>query len=183
LSQELEEIDRLESELEDARRNATQLDEERSLAGTIRQAIRATGPEMSRRLLGSISRLATSINAEILNQGGIEVEWTTDYEILTRRQGETRGFAQLSGGEQMAAALAVRMAAMRLLSNVRVAFLDEPTAHLDQSRRANLGDQVQRLQGFDQLVVISHDDTFDGLFGHVIRVEKRTGQSRVVVED
>src|SRR5258708_6824794 len=137
---------------------------------------------MTRRLLGSISRLATSINAEILNQGGVEVEWTGDYDIVTRRQGETRGFAQLSGGEQMAAALAVRMAAMRLLSNVRVAFLDEPTAHLDQSRRANLGDQVQRLQGFDQLVVISHDDTFDGLFGHVVRVDKRDGRSRVVDE-
>jgi exonuclease SbcC len=183
LSEELETMDRLEEELAAARQAAERLDEERVVVGLIRQAVRATGPEMTRRLLGSISRLATSINAEILSQGGIEVEWTADYDVVTRRQGENRGFAQLSGGEQMAAALAVRMAAMRLLSNVRVAFLDEPTAHLDQSRRANLGDQVQRLQGFDQLVVISHDDTFDGLFGHVIRVDKRDGRSRVIAED
>ena len=79
----------------------------------------------------------------------------------------------------MAAALAVRLAILRDLSNVRVAFLDEPTAHLDQERRSNLGDQVQRLQGFDQLVVISHDDTFDGLFGHVIHVSRASGQSQV----
>ncbi len=80
----------------------------------------------------------------------------------------------------MAAALAVRLGAMRLLSNLRFAFLDEPTAHLDQARRANLGDQVQRLQGFDQLVVISHDDTFDGLFGHVVRIGSEGGRSRVI---
>ncbi len=80
----------------------------------------------------------------------------------------------------MAAALAVRMAVLRQLTDVRLAFLDEPTAHLDQARRSNLGDQVQRLQGFDQLVVISHDDTFDGLFGHVVRIGRENGQSRVL---
>jgi exonuclease SbcC len=80
----------------------------------------------------------------------------------------------------MAAALAVRMAAMRHLSRIRFAFLDEPTAHLDEARRSNLGDQVQRLQGFDQLVVISHDDTFDGLFGHVVRIAREDGRSRVL---
>ncbi|MGH2459260.1 MAG: AAA family ATPase, partial [Chloroflexota bacterium] len=147
---------------------------------TLRHAVRAAGPEITRRLLARISRMATRINADVLNQSGIELEWTTDYEIITRRGGETRGFAQLSGGEQMAAALAVRLAILRDVSNVRIAFLDEPTAHLDQERRANLGDQVQRLQGFDQLVVISHDDTFDGLFGHVIRIGRENGRSRVI---
>ena len=80
----------------------------------------------------------------------------------------------------MAAALAVRLAATRHLSRIRFAFLDELTAHVDEARRANLGSQVQRLQGFDQLVVISHDDTFDGLFGHVIRIVWENGQSRVL---
>jgi exonuclease SbcC len=179
LETELATIATLARELDTLREAAERLDEERNLAGSIRQAVRSTGPEITRRLLSSISRLASSINAEILNHAGIELEWTADYEIVTRRHGETRAFAQLSGGEQMAAALAVRMAAMRLLSNVRVAFLDEPTAHLDQSRRANLGDQVQHLQGFDQLVVISHDDTFDGLFGHLVRINLQDGRSRV----
>ncbi len=179
LDNALAEIGALESQLSSLRIAADRIEGESNLAGSIRQAIRATGPEITRRLLSGISRLATNINADILNQSGIELEWTADYDIVTRRQGESRGFAQLSGGEQMAAALAVRMAAMRLLSNVRVAFLDEPTAHLDQSRRANLGDQVQHLQGFDQLVVISHDDTFDGLFGHVVRITMQDGHSRV----
>ncbi len=180
LEREIEDARRIELELEEHRRKLERIDDERQLADALRKSIRAAGPEITRQLLARISRMATRINAEILNQAGIELEWTTSYEIVTRRGGETRGFAQLSGGEQMAAALAVRLAILRDLSNIRIAFLDEPTAHLDQERRANLGDQVQRLQGFDQLVVISHDDTFDGLFGHVIRIGRENGRSRVL---
>jgi exonuclease SbcC len=180
LDREIEKIDRLELELAAHRRHLDQIDDDRQLATTLRQSIRSAGPEITRQLLIRISRMASRINAEVLNQSGVELEWTPDYEIVTKRQGETRGFAQLSGGEQMAAALAVRLAILRDLSNVRVAFLDEPTAHLDQERRSNLGDQVQRLQGFDQLIVISHDDTFDGLFGHVIRIGRENGRSHVL---
>jgi exonuclease SbcC len=179
LQRALEQLDRLAGELAERQIQVERLNGERQVATALRQAIRAAGPDITRQLLKRISRTATRINADILNQSGVEIEWTTDYEILTRRQGETRSFAQLSGGEQMAAALAVRLAVLRDLSNVRIAFLDEPTAHLDQERRSNLGDQVQRLQGFDQLVVISHDDTFDGLFGHVVRVGHQDGRSRI----
>ncbi len=180
LTRQIERLRTLERELAELRRDVERLDNERQLADTLRRAIREAGPEITKQILAGISRAASRINAEILNQAGVELEWTTDYEIVTHRQGEARGFAQLSGGEQMAAALAVRLAILRHLSKVRLAFLDEPTAHLDQARRANLGDQVQRLQGFDQLVVISHDDTFDGLFGHVVRIGRENGRSRVM---
>lgn len=173
-------IAELERELEELKAQRDRIAEERQVASSLRNAIRAAGPEITRQLLARISRTAGRINGEILNQPGIDLEWTPEYEIVTRRQGEQRGFAQLSGGEQMAAAMAVRLAVLRDLSNVRIAFLDEPTAHLDQERRTNLGDQVQRLQGFDQLVVISHDDTFDGLFGHVVRLGRQNGASKVL---
>lgn len=81
----------------------------------------------------------------------------------------------------MAAALAVRLALLQAISNVRLAFLDEPTAHMDALRRVNLASQLQKLRSFDQLVVISHDDSFDTLFGHVVRLAKRSGAT--VVED
>jgi DNA repair protein SbcC/Rad50 len=180
LGHRLAEVERAEAELRAIEQAIAQLDLDRQLAGSLRQAIRSAGPEITRQLLGRISRTASRINADILNLSGVELEWTSDYDIVTRRGGEARGFAQLSGGEQMAAALAVRLAILRDLSNARVAFLDEPTAHLDQDRRSNLGDQVQRLQGFDQLVVISHDDTFDGLFGHVIHLGRQEGRTRVL---
>lgn len=173
-------IAKLDREQADLTAERERIGEEKQVAAALRNAIRAAGPEITRQLLSRISRTASRINGEILNQSGVDLEWTPEYEIVTHRQGEQRGFAQLSGGEQMAAALAVRLAVLRDLSNIRIAFLDEPTAHLDQERRTNLGDQVQRLQGFDQLVVISHDDTFDGLFGHVVRVGRQSGASQVL---
>jgi DNA repair protein SbcC/Rad50 len=180
LEVKLRELEAVEAELAEARAQVERLEEERDIANALRKAIREAGPEITGQILARISRTASRINGEILNQSGIEIEWTKEFDVITKRQGEIRGFAQLSGGEQMAAALAVRLAVLRDLSNVRVAFLDEPTAHLDQERRTNLGDQVQRLQGFDQLVVISHDDTFDGLFGHVVRLARQGDVSRVI---
>ncbi|HEX5417542.1 MAG TPA: hypothetical protein VFZ25_17915 [Chloroflexota bacterium] len=175
----LAELARLAEEQAALAAHLDDIDEEKQLAGALRNAIRAAGPEITRQLLARISGSASRINAEVLNQAGIDVELTTDFEIVTRRQRDKRAFSQLSGGEQMAAALAVRLALLRELSGSHVAFLDEPTAHLDEERRSNLGDQVQRLKGFDQLIVISHDDTFDGLFGHVIRIEREDGKSQV----
>ena len=180
LNLELARLHEVEIALAALRRQVESIVNERALAEHVRRSVRDAGPDIADQLLRRISRTASRINAEVLDRSGIDLEWTPDYAIVTRRQGDKRDFSQLSGGEQMAAALAVRLAILRDLSNVRIAFLDEPTAHLDQDRRTNLGDQVQRLQGFDQLIVISHDDTFDGLFGHVIRIVNENGRSRVV---
>src|SRR5205814_9992149 len=113
LNERVAELERTEAELRAAEESIVQLDLDRQLAGSLRQAIRAAGPEITRHLLGQISRTASRINADILNQSGVELEWTTDYDIVTRRGVEARGFAQLSGGEQLAAALAARLAILR----------------------------------------------------------------------
>jgi hypothetical protein len=49
------------------------------------------------------------------------------------------------------------------------------------SSRAALAEQMARIKGFSQLVVISHDDTFEQDTGHVIHLVKdEQGYSRVV---
>ena len=68
------------------------------------------------------------------------LRWTEDYEIVLMAGGRECTFKQLSGGEQMAAALAVRLALLREVSAVDVAFFDEPTANLDDHRRDNLAE-------------------------------------------
>ncbi len=81
----------------------------------------------------------------------------------------------------MVAALAVRLALLQGMSAVDVAFFDEPTANLDPERRANLAQQIARIKGFSQLVVISHDDTFEQDTGHVIHIGKdERGYSQVM---
>jgi exonuclease SbcC len=78
----------------------------------------------------------------------------------------------LSGGEQMSAALAVRLALVREMSSINVAFFDEPTANLDGVRREALANQIMTVRGFNQLFVISHDDTFEQATQNLIRVTR-----------
>ncbi|MDH3493331.1 MAG: AAA family ATPase, partial [Acidobacteriota bacterium] len=89
------------------------------------------------------------------------------------QEGYERPFLSLSGGEQMSAALAVRLALLRQLSDIRLAFFDEPTTNMDLERRERLAEQISRItenQTFDQLFVISHDDTFESFADHVIEI-------------
>jgi len=83
----------------------------------------------------------------------------------------------------MSAALAVRLALLRSLTRLDIAFFDEPTQNMDGERRSNLADQIRRVRGFDQLIVISHDDTFEQGLDDVIHLEKRNGETQLVEDD
>ena len=84
-----------------------------------------------------------------------------------------------AGGEQMAAALSVRLALLREMSSIDIAFFDEPTTNLDEARRESLAQQILDVKGFKQLFVISHDDTFEQATENLIRVGKIDGKSVV----
>lgn len=177
--QEIDDLRRSKAAMEAARGDAAECRQIVEAVEAIRRALDAAGPEIARALLRRISARATSIYRDLLGHPAASLEWGADYEVRCRIRSEEREFKQLSGGEQMAAALAVRLALLQTLSNLRLAFLDEPTAHMDALRRANLATQIQNLRSFDQLVVISHDDSFDTLFGHVVRLVKRNGETMV----
>jgi exonuclease SbcC len=100
-----------------------------------------------------------------------------------RRQGVNRTFAQLSGGEQMSAALAIRLALLKKLSNLNIAFFDEPTQNMDELRRTNLAEQIRRVRGFEQLIVISHDDTFEQGLDSIVRLNKQNGETHLLSEE
>jgi exonuclease SbcC len=157
-----------------------------SFLGTLRKQIRSVGDEIGRHMVKAVARTATTMFHDIM--GGIagELEWSPeDYSLKLRIGSSERLFAQLSGGEQMAAALAIRLALLQNLSNIRFAFFDEPTQNLDQVRREALAEQIgniQNIRGFDQIFVISHDDTFTARTDMVIRVVKRAGMSAATLE-
>jgi exonuclease SbcC len=148
-----------------------------------RGVIKEAGPHVMRALLRHISVEANRIFGEIIGDRSAQLAWEDDYEIVLRRGGQERCFAQLSGGEQMSAALAVRLALLRNLSRLDIAFFDEPTQNMDGERRGNLAEQLRRVHGFDQLVVISHDDTFEQGLDSVIHLEKRGGETLLVEAD
>ncbi len=178
------EIDRLQalaSEMEDAENERNTLQALQNLLGYLRGVLREAGPVITRRLVDVISLRADRLYREIMQDYTTRLRWTEDYDIILKQSGRERSFQQLSGGEQMAAALAVRLALLQEISTVGVAFFDEPTANLDDRRRDNLAEQILGIQGFNQLFVISHDDTFEQDTDHVIRVRKVDGVSHVEV--
>jgi exonuclease SbcC len=135
---------------------------------------------MRTRLVKTISQTATTIFGDILGDHSPVLDWGNDYGITLTQGGETRVFRQLSGGEQMAAAISLRLALLTHMSQVRFVILDEPTTNLDDLRRGSLADKLRNLQNLEQLFIISHDDTFgqDGV--HQVEIAKIGGTSRVL---
>lgn len=144
-----------------------------------RNIIKEAGPEVARVYIELISKEATSMYCEIAGDNRIEIKWTPDYDIILIEDGRERTFKQLSGGEQMSAALAVRLAILKILTDSDIVFLDEPTQNMDENRRQNLAHEIMRIKDFKQMVVISHDDTFNANLENVIEIEKVGGESMV----
>jgi exonuclease SbcC len=140
----------------------------REAAEFIREILQKAAPFITETYLYSISIEANQIFREITGRFDVTLRWNKDYEITLEEEGRERPFANLSGGEQMAAALAVRLALLKELSDIKLAFFDEPTINMDEERRSNLAQQIGRIKDFHQLFVISHDDSFEGYTDQVI---------------
>lgn len=167
---EIAELKRIQVEL------AETLQERERLAGLAafvefaRLTLKEAGPFITEAYLLNISLEADRLFRDITGNHHVHLRWNSDYEILLEEDGRERPFASLSGGEQMAAALSVRLALLKEMSAIDIAFFDEPTTNMDENRRQNLAFSIGELKGFTQLVVISHDDTFEQWTDHVVRV-------------
>ncbi|MEM6598382.1 MAG: SMC family ATPase [Cyanobacteria bacterium P01_C01_bin.69] len=137
-----------------------------------RTVYKAAGPRITERYVQNISREADRLFRELLGRANVALSWSADYEITVQEGAHNRRFLNLSGGEQMCAALAVRLALLKVLADIDVAFFDEPTTNMDRPRRAGLAEAIARIKSFNQLFVISHDDTFEQVTETVITVER-----------
>jgi exonuclease SbcC len=172
ITQDLAKIEQIKRDQEAEREYLRFIDQSRAI-------IKAAGPEIVKVYIDYISREATSLYCEIAGDRRVELRWTPDYEIVLVADGREHAFRQLSGGEQMSAALAVRLAILKILTSSDIVFLDEPTQNMDESRRQNLAQEILRIKGFRQMIVISHDDTFNANLENVVEIEKVNGESCV----
>jgi DNA repair protein SbcC/Rad50 len=137
-----------------------------------RKVYKDAGPRITERYVQNISHEADRLFRELMNRPNVALEWTKEYEILIQEGAHNRRFINLSGGEQMCAALAVRLALLRVLADIDIAFFDEPTTNMDRPRRESLAEAIANITTFRQLFVISHDDTFEKFTENVILVER-----------
>jgi exonuclease SbcC len=151
-----------------------------SFSNFMRDTIKNSSEFIVNEFIGEISQDASNIYSEIMDDYSCGLKWQNDYDIEIESAGDVKSFRQLSGGERMSAALAVRLALLKALSSCDFVFLDEPTQNMDEVRREKLSQEIMKIRGFKQVFVISHDDTFNEKYANVIKIEKTDGESRVV---
>lgn len=162
------------------RQQDSELEEQASTLETMRGLLRQAGPYITKALIKQISDGAAQIFGDLMQDYTRHLRWGEDYGIILEVDGRERQFAQLSGGEQMSAALSVRLALLREMSNIDIAFFDEPTTNLDETRRDSLARQILDVKGFRQLFVISHDDTFEQVTQNLVRIARVNGASVII---
>ena len=110
-----------------------------------------------------------------------DISLSEDFEItLYGPEGGVR-MDMLSGGERIAAALALRIGIAKALagSAMELLMLDEPTIHLDSTRRRELVEIIKNLTTLPQTIVVTHDKEFEGAADRLLEVEKTDGVSTV----
>lgn len=176
---EIERLAAIRKEMQTEFQEKEKLEKTAEATDFIRETLKRSAPLVARNYVYHVSLEANQMFREISGSAERTLKWTDDYGIVLEENGFERPFVNLSGGEQMAAALSVRLALLKQLSDVRLAFFDEPTTNMDAERRERLAEQISHItekQTFDQLFVISHDDTFEGYVDNVISVGGNTEQ-------
>ena len=153
----------------------------------IRRIYKEVPRYLRKKLLSHITKEANRQFHQLMGDNTMDIVWESGeesekdaYEIFMKKGREVTEFKLLSGGQKMAAALAIRLALIRYISGLWVAFFDEPTHNLDEERRNNLARAFSKITGFEQLFVISHDETFNSLIENSIRIVVENGVSKVI---
>jgi len=173
-------LDVKERELKDMEEDIKNLEDMKQFSETMRIWYNEIGPKITEVLLKKINGLASEIYRDLMDVENTQLLWEKDYNVKILSSNNEKNFHQLSGGEQMASALAVRLAILKILTNVDFAFFDEPTINLDKERRISLAKCIQNIKGFRQLFVISHDDTFEENAENIIKFSKDDGEITTV---
>ncbi len=110
-----------------------------------------------------------------------DVTLTDDFSLVVHGEKGEETVDMLSGGERIAAALALRIGLSRAISGpvMELIILDEPTIHLDAQRRRELVEVVRKLATIPQTIVVTHDKEFEESADTIIEVEKVNGISMV----
>ena len=150
------------------------------LAQKARQILQKTAPFVARHLCQRIALRAQQIYNQISPEP-VELEWDSDRYSVRIRPGDRR-FAMLSGGEQTKLALAMTLAMIQEFSGLKFCVFDEPTYGVDDESRPKLADAILEAHaaaGFDQLLLVSHDNAFEGKIENVVLLRRSASGSVV----
>ena len=169
LKNKLKELNEKEEELSSILDKIGVLNKRYELVKSTRDKLRDIPPYIAKGLLIAINNTANRYHNEIAGACTLEID--ENYDVLLSDDKGTRGFRNLSGGEKMTTSVAIRLAFLNEITNIKFLALDEPTASVDSNRKQLLSDIISKIKGVDQLFVISHDDVFISQSNNIVEVE------------
>jgi exonuclease SbcC len=176
-TQQVENVEKILEEKREAKVRVEELKVENYMIDLLRKSLRTVvQPVMRKNSVSRVSDAFRSFYQELSNDSIDYAAIDEDGNIDITRNGEPSPVNSLSGGETTCAALALRLAICSSLTRNQLLLLDEPTIHLDEVYRAKLREFLGS-HVFEQLIVVTHDNTFDALPAKIFRVEKQRGRS------
>ena len=143
-------------------------------ASLIRNEVGQMGRAISKYMLSGISNIA-SLNFNKITGRTERIEWSNEekdkYAVYLVGQERKIAFEQLSGGEQVSVAIAIRGTMTEYFTNSKFMILDEPTNNLDNERKKLLAEYMgEILNNLEQSIIVTHDDTFREMAEKIIEL-------------
>jgi exonuclease SbcC len=106
-----------------------------------------------------------------------------EYDVTVYGPEGESSMTMVSGGEKIAIALALRLGITQAMSkgDLDTILLDEPTIHLDSSRRHELINLLKDMSLLPQMIIVTHESQLENAADNIIKVEKENGISKVIM--
>lgn len=106
-----------------------------------------------------------------------------EYDVTVYGPEGESSMSMVSGGEKIAIALALRLGITQAMANgeLNTILLDEPTIHLDASRKHELINLLKEMSALPQMIIVTHEAQLENAADNLIKVEKENGISRVIM--
>ncbi|WP_458404782.1 AAA family ATPase [Methanobrevibacter sp.] len=106
-----------------------------------------------------------------------------EYDVTVYGPEGESSISMVSGGEKIAIALALRLGITQAMANgeLDTILLDEPTIHLDSSRKHELINLLKEMSSLPQMIIVTHEAQLENAADNLIKVEKENGISRVIM--
>ncbi|MHB9336163.1 AAA family ATPase [Fusobacterium polymorphum] len=170
-------LEKISSQEEKQRKLLTEfkkLENKFNKASLIRNEVGQMGRAISKYMLSGISNIA-SVNFNKITGRTERIEWSNEekdkYAVYLVGQERKIAFEQLSGGEQVSVAIAIRGTMTEYFTNSKFMILDEPTNNLDTERKKLLAEYMgEILNNLEQSIIVTHDDTFREMAEKIIEL-------------
>lgn len=189
-------VDELKERLDNAQEKIERKEKIGRLLGIIeriRGAYRSIQPKLRSEFVTYLQRTVQQVLNSLIGDEGPALFVSVDetYSPLVRSEmGYEREVSNLSGGERTLLAFAYRVGLGQLIVQSRTGhglymlLLDEPTESLGREDGSveRLAEAVSRLKAIEQIIAVTHNETFAEKAEHVIRIEKKDGASQIHIE-